>query len=180
MARPALTLRPALPEDAAALALIGAASFLDGFAETIPGPALIEHCRSQHSEAAYAGYLARTGDGTAAWIAQVDATGAPVGYALVTTPDLPVETRAGELELKRIYVLSRFFGGGAGQALMDRALAHARSRRAPRLLLGTWEGNHRAMAFYRRNGFETIGTRRFNVGVEVFDDIVMACRPGDG
>ncbi len=174
MAAPALCLRPATPDDASALALIGAASFLDGFADAIAGPALVAHCRAQHSQAAYAAYLARAGDGTAVWIAQVEATRAPIGYALVTPPDLPVETRAGELELKRIYVLSRFFGTGAGQALMDRALGHARSRRAPRLLLGTWQGNHRATAFYRRNGFETIGTRRFNVGGTIFDDIVMA------
>ena len=89
-------------------------------------------------------------------------------------PDLPIDLQPGDLELKRIYVLTRFYGTGCGASLLDQAIAHAHANKAPRLLLGTYEGNHRAMAFYEKHGFETIGTRKFDVGGKVFDDIIMA------
>jgi ribosomal protein S18 acetylase RimI-like enzyme len=80
----------------------------------------------------------------------------------------------GDLELKRIYVLSKLHGRGLAADLLDAAIKHARTQNAPRLLLGTYEENHRAMAFYTKHGFETIGTRQFNVGGKIYDDIVMA------
>jgi ribosomal protein S18 acetylase RimI-like enzyme len=45
--------------------------------------------------------------------------------------------------------------------------------KAPRLLLGTYEENRRAIAFYAREGYAQIGTRQFQVGDKLFDDIVM-------
>ena len=83
-------------------------------------------------------------------------------------------TAPGDIELKRIYLLSRYQGTGAGRALMQAAIAHARACGAPNLLLGVSRGNDRAVAFYRRAGFETVGTRRFQVGEGVYDDLVMA------
>lgn len=83
-------------------------------------------------------------------------------------------TAPGDIELKRIYLLSRWHGTGAGRALMQAAIAHARACGAPNLLLGVYQGNDRAVAFYRRAGFETVGTRRFQVGEGVYDDLVMA------
>src|SRR3546814_4633931 len=64
--------------------------------------------------------------------------------------------------LKRIYSLSRFHGSGLGAALMREAVAAAEGHR--RLLLGVYARNERALAFYRKQGFVDIGTRRFNVG----------------
>lgn len=170
-----ITIRPATTDDARALSVIGAASFLDAFIEVIPGPDLVSHCLIQHGQAAYEAYLADPDPRTAAWIAEYAETGAPVGYALTCPPDLPVPDKDGDVELKRIYLLSRFHGTGTGHALMQMALDHAAHLGAPRLLLGVYEHNTRAIAFYRRNGFETIGARRFQVGGRLFDDIVMSC-----
>jgi ribosomal protein S18 acetylase RimI-like enzyme len=57
---------------------------------------------------------------------------------------------------------------------MMRALGHAREVGAKRMLIGTYDQNHRAVAFYQRAGFEKVGERRFQVGNQIFDDIVMA------
>jgi len=57
---------------------------------------------------------------------------------------------------------------------MVQALQYAREIGAKRMLLGTYDQNHRAVAFYRRAGFEKVGERRFQVGNQIFDDIVMA------
>ena len=165
---PTWTIGEAGSDDAAALALIGAATFLETFAGVIDGDAIVGHCAAKHREAAYRALLA---DGARAWLAQAQPGGAPIGYALVGAPDLDA-ARDGDIELKRIYALSRFHGTGMGAQLMDRAVAAAAGHR--RLLLGVYAQNHRAIAFYRKQGFADIGTRRFDVGGKYYDDLVLA------
>ncbi|MEM1053420.1 MAG: GNAT family N-acetyltransferase, partial [Pseudomonadota bacterium] len=74
---------------------------------------------------------------------------------------------------KKIYVLSRYQGNGTAQRLFAEVLKAAEG--SERLLLGVKDDNHRAIAFYKRQGFETIGTRRFDVGGKLYDDLVFAC-----
>ncbi|MEL6211853.1 MAG: GNAT family N-acetyltransferase, partial [Pseudomonadota bacterium] len=50
----------------------------------------------------------------------------------------------------------------------------ARDRGADRLWLGTYQHNAQALGFYRAMGFETAGTRTFQVGDGVYDDFVLA------
>lgn len=164
-------IRRAAPDDAAALSQIGAATFLESYTEIIDGPDMIAHCTRQHSAAVYGKYLADPE--ASVWVAEYAATGAPVGYAVNCPPDLPVALQTGDVELKRIYTFSRFHGAGIGQSLMLAAIDDARSRRARRLLLGTYQDNYRAVAFYKRHDFVQIGTRQFQVGEKLFDDIVM-------
>ena len=165
-------IRPATIDDAETLSYIGAATFIESFTDEIDGGAMIAHCRLQHAATTYANYLGAKL--TSSWIAEHSETTAPVGYALNCAPDLPIDLMAGDVELKRIYILSKCHGNGLADQLMTAAISHARSQNAPRLLLGTYEGNVRAIAFYRKHGFETVGTRKFTVGHKVFDDIIMA------
>lgn len=166
--------RRARPEDAEALAQIGAATFLETYTEIIPGEDMISHCVNKHSRATYEAYLADPD--TSVWIAEYRQTGSPVGYAVSCPPDLPVPAEPGDVELKRIYAFSRHHGTGLGHALIDAATQDARQQGAPRLLLGTYGQNHRAIHFYTKHGFDIIGTRKFVVGDQIFDDIVMAKR----
>lgn len=180
-------LRRATPADAAGLALVGAATFLEAFTWMLPGADIIDFCSKQHTEALYAKYLTLPTTRITLAITGVDA---PVGYAMVTAPDLPsFDVQPGDVELKRIYLFSRFRGEAtpvldgngnvvphlrAGQALLNAALADARELGATRLLLGTHAGNERAVRFYRRNGFETAGTRTFQVGSQQCCDYILA------
>ena len=59
---------------------------------------------------------------------------------------------------------------------MEAAADDARARGAPRLLLGTYQDNRRAIAFYRKHEFELAGTRQFLVGERLYDDVVLARR----
>lgn len=165
-------IRTAEAGDVDALALIGAATFLETFAGVLDGPAIVAHCLKAHSASAYADYLA---GGTQAWLAEAGAGAAPIGFALLARADLPGGDPAVDLELKRIYSLSRFHGTGLGPALMGTAV-DAAAGRAERLLLGVYAGNARALAFYRKQGFEPIGERRFRVGGRDYDDLVLAKR----
>lgn len=166
-----VALRPCVAGDEHALALVGAATFLETYAGLVAGPDLVAHTRLQHAPSVYAAWLA---DGQARlWLATVEPGGAPVGYLVLTQPDLPVETRPGDFEVKRIYLLGRCRGGGAGKRLMDAAADHVQACGGGRLLLGVYRRNAAALAFYARYGFAQVGTRRFQVGGQQYEDHVL-------
>ena len=157
-------------EDCDDLALIGAATFLETFAGILSGRAIVAHCRREHSADAYSGQFDK---GAHALLALLQPDDAPVGFALIAAADLP-GMRDGDVELKRIYVLSRFHGAGLGAALMDRAVSVAKGEDAKRMLLGVYAENERAIAFYRKKGFDPIAVRQFDVGGTSYDDVVLA------
>ncbi|WP_341350590.1 GNAT family N-acetyltransferase [Sphingomonas jatrophae] len=163
-------IRRAGVEDAPALALVGAATFLEGFATLIPGADIVAHTARNHSADAYRAYLAQPVG--RAWLAETE-TGAPVGYALMCEPELP-QAEPGDIEMKRFYLFSRWHGSGAARSMSNAMLAEARALGRRRLLIGTHHDNMRAIGFYRKIGAERIGGRRFEVGGSVFDDHVYA------
>ncbi len=89
-------------------------------------------------------------------------------------PNIPNLQQPGDWELKRIYLLPGWQGGGNGRALMGECLAVAREREAKRLLLAVYENNEKAVAFYARNGFAKIGETIFMVADVAFRDMVFA------
>lgn len=171
---PIWRIRRATLDDAQTLSLIGSATFLDAFAGMVDGQGLLAHCARSHSPEVYRRYLE---GGAIAWLAEVEPGHAPVGYALVCKPELD-QAMDGDVELKRIYLLSRFQGTVIGSVLMRHVLETTHAEGFRRLLLGVKNDNHRALNFYAKNGFETIGSRSFDVGGTVYDDFVLA-RPLD-
>ncbi len=165
-------LRRATPGDAAKLSLVGGAAFLESFANDHPGDDLVRHVAQGHSVAAYDRWLADPE--WAAWIVE-EALGSPIGYALMGPAALP-GAADGDLELKRIYILHRWHGGGRGRQLYQAVEDEARARRAKRLILAVYSANTAARGFYDRIGFSQIGTTQFQVGAVAFDDLVMGKR----
>ncbi len=155
------------------LSLIGGAAFLEAYADQLDGPDILAHLHKNHSEAAYANYLASPENRT--WVAEAAPGHAPVGYALCTVPDLPLPDLSPlDYELRRIYLLYRFQGTGIGRALMQQAIHSATEQGYARLLLGVHGKNDAAIAFYRKAGFAQIGERFFTVGQTTHHDAVMA------
>jgi GNAT superfamily N-acetyltransferase len=169
MPDPPYSLRVCQPGDEQALSLVASASFLEAFAGTLDGPDILAHCLQNNSVAKYMAWLADP----AVRIAVAEIKGAPVGYALLCPPDLPIPCTPADIELKRIYLLHRFQGLGVGAALLQWAANEARSMNMGRLLLGVYGGNDKAIAFYHHSGFGTIGTRQFLVGRTLHDDLVL-------
>lgn len=163
------SLRECGRECAETLALVGPASFLEAFAGVLEGADILAHCRNTHSQARYAGWLAEPE--TRACLAEVK--DAPVGYALLCAPDLPVPVKPDDFELKRIYLLHRFQGTGIGSALMRWSIETSRSMGKKRLLLGVHDGNRLAIAFYHRHGFAQVGTRSYQVGNTICSDFIL-------
>jgi len=161
--------------DAEALAYLGAATFMTTFAFDHPGEPMMEHLRQEHSAEYYASALC---DPAYDVLLGETPLGAPVGYAMVTPPSHPALQQAGDIELKRIYLLAPWQGNGNGKDLLERVFAVAEKRKAQRLLLSVYEKNVRAIGFYERAGFAAIGETVFMVGPVPFRDLVYARNMG--
>lgn len=98
----------------------------------------------------------------------------PVGYLKVNLGAAQTELREeASLEIERIYVKSEFYGKKVGQLLYDKALEIARTHHKSSIWLGVWEKNPRAIAFYRKNGFEAFDKHIFIMGNGKMTDIMM-------
>ena len=165
-------LRRAGAEDAAAIALVAAATFLETFAGILDGADIVAHVAAKSSATMFAGWA--DAPDSVVTLAEDEIGAAPVGYSLLTAPDFPLPIRPGDIELRRIYALSHFHGQGLGPALIAQAFADARALGRTRMLLGVLGRNARARSFYERQGFALAGERRFLVGHSWFDDVVYA------
>lgn len=172
-----LTIRRAVAADAAALAVFGAQSFTAAFGHTYTPDNLAAFLAArftperQHAEIADPDALMLVACG-----------GTFVGGYLYAAPaDLPIEIAdPGAVQINRVYVHPDHHGGGAARSLMDESLAWARARGAREAYLTVAPDNHRAIAFYRRYGFEIIGRYAFIVGDHVDDDRIMRAVIGAG
>ena len=155
------TIRRATPADAEALSRIGAETFSETFGHLYPPQDL-----AAFLETAYAVETSRrdlADPDKAVWL--VEAGGAVVGHALAGPCDLPhdeVTTTCGEL--KRLYILKAFQGGGTGSRLLAETLAWLERDGSRRLWIGVWSENFGAQRLYGRLGFEKVGEYHFIVG----------------
>jgi ribosomal protein S18 acetylase RimI-like enzyme len=101
-------------------------------------------------------------------------SGRPVGYAKLHagTPDAGV-TGAKPIELVRLYVLPEGIGQGIGARLMTECLETATRQGFETLWLGVWEHNPRAIGFYRKWGFEEVGSHVFQLGSDAQTDLIL-------
>ena len=154
-------IRRANAADAEALARIGADTFVATFGHLYSAEDLAAFLAESHTPAAYARYLAD--DAYALWL--LEDGGQVLGYALAGPANLPhPELRAGDGELKRLYVDAALQNGGWGAKLFAEALAWL-EREGPRTLwISVWSENHGAQRFYARHGFEKAGEYEFPVG----------------
>lgn len=77
------------------------------------------------------------------------------------------------LEIERIYVLQGFHGKKVGQLLYNKAIQVANEINAKYVWLGVWEKNHRAISFYKKNGFMEFSQHVFWLGADEQIDLMM-------
>jgi diamine N-acetyltransferase len=65
--------------------------------------------------------------------------------------------------LERIYVLKKFYDYKLGQILLDYNIQLSKNKRETGIWLNVWQGNERAIRFYKRNGFVVIGHRDYKL-----------------
>ena len=166
------SVRRADAADAPALAVVAGATFLETYHAIISAGDMVTHVTNKCSAAVFGGWIADAQ--SAVLYAGAEHTDAPLGYAVLTTPDFPIATDEGDAELRRIYTLAAAHGTGVGGALIAAALDEARVRGRKRVLLGCHPDNRRARRFYERTGFRVIGERIFTVGAAQFLDPIYA------
>ena len=161
--------RDATPADGDALDAMAQAIWIETFAHGVSAEDAATYLAEAYGPNGK--LLADLSSGAARFhLALVD--GRVVGYAKVNPPWLP-DAEPGALQLSQIYVSSDQHGAGIGKGLLDWAIATARAEDATALLLTVWEENHRAAAFYRKNGFDHIGDYAFAVGTQIDTDHIM-------
>ena len=166
------SIREAGSGDEARLALVGKATFLESYAQLLPAEDILAHTERHHAPGVYGEWL--SDPRFRLWLVEAGPGKAPVGYLVLSPPDLPMsDLSSKDLEIRRIYILHPFQGQGIGRELMERATQYSRSAGFKRMLLGVYSRNADALAFYERIGFHPVGERYFRVGAnEYFDHIL--------
>lgn len=167
-----LSIRPAEQRDAGLLAALGARTFADTYSSILPATDLDDYLRDAFSieqmldDIANPKVLLLIGwvSNTACSYIKLEPTAA---RKVVDGPD--------PIELSRLYVLPRWKGFGIGGVLLDVGLAAARDRAHKTCWLRVWEGNTRAMDFYKDKGFSPVGNEPYPVGSTSRTVVLMAC-----
>lgn len=100
--------------------------------------------------------------------------GEVIAYMKLNTGAAQKENPDGNgIEIERIYVLKEFHGKKVAQLLYTEAIEVAKKQAVAYVWLGVWEENHRALAFYRKNGFVEFGQHAFMLGDDKQTDLLM-------
>ncbi len=165
-----VSLRVGTPADAEQLAEFARRNFADAF-----GPQNTPDDIELHLSYTYGPELQRRELGNPRFATMLaEAEGKFAGYAQLrdATPPASVTT-ARPIELLRFYVDRAWHGQGVAKLLMNQVVATAQERGAESIWLCVWQKNPRAIAFYSREGFLTVGTQDFLLGTDVQLDWVM-------
>lgn len=165
-----IEIRHATEEDASLLARLGEATFFDSFAADNTPEDMAAYIRSAFSPEKQAAELA---DPRSLFLI-ASVAGEVVGYARLYAGQ-PSDGVTGKrpIELVRFYSTRPWIGRGVGPALMAACLSEARGLKYDTIWLGVWERNERAIAFYRKWGFQVVGIQPFLLGADWQTDYVM-------
>ncbi|MDQ6873131.1 MAG: GNAT family N-acetyltransferase [Gemmatimonadota bacterium] len=167
------TIRRCAPDDAPAIASLGARLFVQAYGPTHPEPE-----RSRYLAKAYSiDVITRAIDGEGSSVFAVeDSHGAPIAYAhMISTTEIPQGVDGHRaFEIVRFYVDTAQQGRGVGAMLMNYCCDVARQAGADVIWLQTWSQASWAIGFYLRMGFKVRGMKPFYFGDRVDEDHVMA------
>ncbi len=171
-----MILRPALPEDAPALAALGRDAFVAAFGHLYEPVNLAQFLDMVHDVDAVAQEIA---DPSITHRLAADGPGgALAGYAKLKRPGWYGEysDAANPISLGQLYTAPQRTGQGIGAALMDWAIGEARAIGCDAMQLSVWSENTRAQAFYQRYGFAKIADIDFWVGNHRDDEFLYELR----
>ena len=98
----------------------------------------------------------------------------PIGYLKLNFGQSQTELQDDRgLEIERIYVLKEYHGQKVGQLLYEKALEISKGKNVDYVWLGVWEENHRALNFYKKNGFIEFDKHIFKLGTDEQTDLMM-------
>lgn len=90
--------------------------------------------------------------------------GHPVGYSkIVFNKSHPLIECATVTKLERLYLLQEFYGLKLGLTLFEFIIDLSKKSNQDGIWLCVWTKNQRALTFYKRSGFEIIGSINFKI-----------------
>jgi ribosomal protein S18 acetylase RimI-like enzyme len=165
-----IIIRQATMNDAELLTAIGEQTFSDTYAADNTAENLTAYLEGAFTPDKQRAELAD--DSSCFLIAEV--ADEAVGYAKLRVGNPPIGADSLKtIELERIYSVKDWIGYGVGSRLMQACLDEAQKRDFDVIWLGVWERNSRAQSFYKKWGFEAVGTHIFQLGDDPQTDFVM-------
>lgn len=170
-----VTLRPALLEDAPALAKLGRESFVAAFGYLYADEDLTPFLEQTKSDEAVAQQIADPD----CRICLAFVSERLVGFCrLALTCGWPDHALGQHVvELKQLYTDPAMTRRGIGARLMDWALATARENCADEMQISVWSGNLQGQKFYARYGFAKVADVTFQVGAQSDEEFLFARQP---
>ena len=174
-----VSIRKVQAADLRPLSELARKTYADAFGHSLAPSDLAAHMESKLSDSCFEQYLAED----AFLLAEHDTR--LVGFLQIgaARPDpLYGPVLPGDVELRRIYVLSDYQNRGIGRRLIDAALQEPVAKAARHVFLDVWEENLGARKLYERYGFTVIGKQLFKVqsGAEAGFDLIMVRRAAGG
>ncbi|GAA0269518.1 N-acetyltransferase [Alteraurantiacibacter aestuarii] len=171
-----MILRPATPQDAAALAHLGRHSFCAAFEHLYRPEDLSAFLEKAYSVEEVASQIA---DPATLYCLTSDAPGgALTGFCKMKYP----ASYEGHSDAQNPIVLAQLYtdpdvtGKGIGAALMEWALEQAKARQCDAVQLSVWSENFGAQRFYARHGFTKIADIDFWVGQQRDEEFLLELR----
>ena len=165
-----ITIRIATLEDATLLAELGATTFYETFAKDNSEEDMTAYLQANFTVERLEEELSVPHS----IFLIAECAGKPKGYAKLNkgTEEVCVEGSSA-IEIVRLYLLTEAIGIGLGSALMQACLHYAIEHGFLTIWLGVWEHNPQAIAFYRKWGFEQVGSHVFQLGNDQQTDLIL-------
>ncbi len=88
----------------------------------------------------------------------------PVGYSkIILNVEVSAVSSKNITKLERLYILEEFYDKKLGLELFNFNVALSKNNQQAGIWLFVWQENKRAINFYKKNGFEVIGTYDFKL-----------------
>lgn len=169
-----MSIRPAAVADLGPLSALAAATFPLAAPDDATPESLAAFIEQNLSVSSFAGYL---NDSNCDLLVHDD--GNISGYVLLVAGEPDDLDVAAAITIRPTIMISKFYvspdahGQGMAAQLMTAAFEAAEVRGVSAMWLGVNQENVRAQRFYAKHGFETVGTKRFQVGDRLEHDYVL-------
>jgi diamine N-acetyltransferase len=163
-------IRRAGQRDATFISLLGRITFREAFGPIWKPQTLLNYLQATFNVAKISGSLSNPNN--LFWLAFVD--NLPVGFIKVkinSQSDSVKDKNAAQLQ--KIYVLNDFTGHKIGQQLQDIAFSSLVHAGKKTVWLVVWEGNSKAINFYKKHQYRTAGKYHYAFEDDSFDFDVM-------
>lgn len=151
---------PATTSDAAVLSQIGGQSLIESHGHSAPADIMQAYRDEKFSVAALEEELADKAN----IFHLVYHKGQPAGYSkIIYRQPLPPVTQQRITKLERLYLLSNYHSLKLGHLLLQFNIELSLAQGEEGMWLYVWKGNERAIRFYEKAGFHTIGEGKFRL-----------------